>query len=125
MATGTVAGWSSPAIPFLQGNMGVPVENPITDEQASWVGSIVTLGCLVGAVPAGTLSHRLGRRVFLMALAVPLIIGWMLIIYGENNVSVFCFLTTTVLQFRKFLSNGVIEIDSVSWEICRSCEVRR
>lgn len=86
MATGAVAGWSSPAIPYLQGHMGTEVTNPITDEQASWVGSIVTLGCLVGAIPAGTLSHKLGRRGFLLLLAWPLIFGWLLIIYGENNV---------------------------------------
>ncbi|XP_054258379.1 facilitated trehalose transporter Tret1-2 homolog isoform X3 [Macrosteles quadrilineatus] len=86
MATGAVAGWSSPAIPYLQGHMGTEVTNPITDEQASWVGSIVTLGCLVGAIPAGTLSHKLGRRGFLLLLAWPLILGWLLIIYGENNV---------------------------------------
>lgn len=66
--------------------MGMPVDNPITDEQASWVGSIVTLGCLVGAIPAGTLAHTLGRRGFLLALAWPLILGWILIIYGENQV---------------------------------------
>uniref|UniRef100_A0A1B6EHF6 Major facilitator superfamily (MFS) profile domain-containing protein n=1 Tax=Cuerna arida TaxID=1464854 RepID=A0A1B6EHF6_9HEMI len=86
MATGTVAGWSSPAIPFLQGNMGTLVSEPITDEQASWVGSIVTLGCLVGAIPAGTLSQMLGRRNFLLVLALPLILGWVLIIEGEHNV---------------------------------------
>lgn len=86
MSTGTITGWSSPAVPYLQGNMGLERLNPITDDQASWVGSIVTLGCLVGAIPAGQLSHWLGRRRFLLMLAIPLIIGWLLIIIGENHV---------------------------------------
>lgn len=89
MATGSVSGWSSPAIPYLQGNMGnstIPLR-PITDAEASWVGSIVTLGCLVGAIPAGQISHHIGRRSFLLLLAFPLIIGWTMIIFGNNNVS--------------------------------------
>ncbi|XP_075228472.1 trehalose transporter 1-like protein [Lycorma delicatula] len=86
MSSGCVAGWSAPAIPYLQGNLGNLDINPITDSQASWVGSIITLGALTGAIPAGKLAGVFGRKWFLIFLAFPLVFGWLIIIYGYRNV---------------------------------------
>uniref|UniRef100_A0A8D8WVH5 Uncharacterized protein n=1 Tax=Cacopsylla melanoneura TaxID=428564 RepID=A0A8D8WVH5_9HEMI len=46
MATGCVAGWSAPAIPYLQNNVvgALRVDTPITDSEASWIASIITIG---------------------------------------------------------------------------------
>ncbi|KAL1448362.1 hypothetical protein WDU94_001889 [Cyamophila willieti] len=45
MATGCVAGWSAPAIPYLQNNVvgATRVVTPITDNEASWIASIITI----------------------------------------------------------------------------------
>uniref|UniRef100_A0A8D8WUQ2 Facilitated trehalose transporter Tret1 n=1 Tax=Cacopsylla melanoneura TaxID=428564 RepID=A0A8D8WUQ2_9HEMI len=88
MATGCVAGWSAPAIPYLQNNVvgALRVDTPITDSEASWIASIITIGAILGAVPAGQLSYSLGRKWFLLLLAFPSIIGWLLIIYAEHHV---------------------------------------
>lgn len=88
MATGCVAGWSSPAIPYLQNNVvgAARVAVPITDNEASWIASIITIGAILGSVPAGQLSYKFGRKWFLIFLALPSFVGWLMIIYAEHDV---------------------------------------
>ncbi|KAI5715017.1 hypothetical protein M8J77_009045 [Diaphorina citri] len=90
MATGCVAGWSSPAIPYLQNNVvgAKRVAVPITDNQASWIASIITIGAILGSVPAGQLSYKFGRKWFLILLAIPSLVGWLMIMYAEHDVSI-------------------------------------
>lgn len=63
-------GWTSPALPQLR----------LTNDQESWVGSLALLGALLGAVPAGYLTDRFGRKRFLLSLSAPFILGWCLIV---------------------------------------------
>jgi MFS family permease len=91
---GTVDGWTSPALPFLQDpqlSQGYNSSNNtfyhiITDDEASWIGSLAPLGALIGAIPAGYLANILGRRQLLLFLAAPLLFGWMTIIIAQDSV---------------------------------------
>ena len=89
MATGCVGGWSSAAVPLLLNGQATDLGGIglISVEEASWVTSIINLGSLVGAIPAGHLSFTWGRRNFLLSLAFILIFGWLLILLNCNNVS--------------------------------------
>jgi len=72
---GYVIGYSSPALPQM-----VMFENDAAG--ASWFGSIVTLGGIVGSVFAGWFLQRCGRRSALLLAAFPFILGWLLICIG-------------------------------------------
>ena len=73
--------WTSPALPLLQTNGSVPL---ITDEEGSWVGSLFNLGAFLGALPAGLVIDRLGRKVTLCALSLPLIGSWLLLAFSGS-----------------------------------------
>lgn len=81
-ASGTVVGgWTPPETPQIAGDYMFLSENM---EKSSWVVSVYVFGALVGAMPAGRWSRSIGRKRFLLALAVPMTVGWLLIaIYPE------------------------------------------
>ncbi|PSN50541.1 hypothetical protein C0J52_03506 [Blattella germanica] len=82
-AVGTLLTWSSPASPMLQKD-----DSPfrITNEEATWVGSLLALGSVFGGPPFGWLVNRIGRKLTILALAVPITIGWVLIL-STNSVT--------------------------------------
>ncbi|XP_065212241.1 facilitated trehalose transporter Tret1-like [Planococcus citri] len=87
-SSGCVGGWSSPATPkLLSGNASdLGGIRRLTIEEVSWVGSLINLGAFFGSIPAGYLSFRWGRKKCLLSLAVPIIVGWLMILYNFNNV---------------------------------------
>ncbi|KAG5671425.1 hypothetical protein PVAND_001622 [Polypedilum vanderplanki] len=78
---GTALGWSSPASPRL-------VEEgqyfPITQDQWNWIASIVTVGCAISCIPIGYFMNKIGRKSTMMALVIPFLLGWALIIWAQN-----------------------------------------
>lgn len=50
MAVGTCLGWSSAAGSKLEDKAGkdTPLSMPINSDEASWIGSLVALGALIG-----------------------------------------------------------------------------
>ncbi|XP_022185516.1 facilitated trehalose transporter Tret1 isoform X2 [Nilaparvata lugens] len=87
MSMGFVAGWSAFATPYLRGKVAQLPFAPVDTAQVSWIASIVTLGALLGCLPSGYVAGRLGRKVYLLSLTVPLVAGWMLIMLSEGRVS--------------------------------------
>jgi MFS family permease len=86
-----VDGWTAPALPFLQLAQGYNSSNKsfhhvITNDEASWIGSLAPLGGLTGAIPAGYLANILGRRQLLLLLTVPMLVGWIIIIIAQDSV---------------------------------------
>lgn len=91
VSAGAVDGWTAPGIPYLQqpynltDNVTVP---GITYDEGSWIGSLAPLGSLVGAIPAGHLASLLGRRLLLLIMAAPMLVGWVMIVFAHNSIPV-------------------------------------
>jgi len=52
-------GWVSPIIPQLEKDGG-PLGWPISEEQSSWIGSLVPMGGIVGSFMTGYLGEKYG-----------------------------------------------------------------
>ncbi|XP_048368812.1 solute carrier family 2, facilitated glucose transporter member 8 [Sphaerodactylus townsendi] len=82
LSFGFVLGYSSPAIPALKKSI-IP-ELRLDDNQASWFGSIVTLGAAAGGILGGYMVDKVGRKLSLMLCALPYVIGFTIIIAAQN-----------------------------------------
>lgn len=81
-ASGTALGWPAPAGPRL-----VPGDEqyfPITQSEFDWIASIITLGLAFSCLPIGYFMNAYGRKRTMIALVIPFIIGWALIIWAQN-----------------------------------------
>lgn len=82
LAAGTFLGWTSPA----EGPLVTEQQYgfPITDEEFSWVGSMANLGAALMCFPIGIMMKLMGRKWAMMTMVLPLLLGWLLIIFAEN-----------------------------------------
>ncbi|CAB3365739.1 Hypothetical predicted protein [Cloeon dipterum] len=80
-AAGTVMAWTSPTLPLLTGPSS-PL--PITPDEGSWVGCLMAVGALCGALPAGIVADTIGRRRAMQCVALPMLISWLLIIVASS-----------------------------------------
>ncbi|KAK7867294.1 hypothetical protein R5R35_002121 [Gryllus longicercus] len=81
LSVGTCLGWMSPALPLLQDKTSHFL---VSDEEASWIGSLLTLGAALGAAPAGLLAARAGPRRAVVLLGLPLLASWLLIAFSAS-----------------------------------------
>ena len=77
LAVGSLLTWTSPANPMLQRDDS---SFRITDNEASWVGSLLALGSVFGGPPFGWLVNRVGRKLTILSLALPITTSWILIL---------------------------------------------
>lgn len=47
MSVGICMGWTSPVLPKLKGDDS-PLNEPITPDEESWIGSLITVGAAIG-----------------------------------------------------------------------------
>lgn len=76
MAVGTVLAWTSPTLLELQSPNSTL---PVTPEEGSWIGSLVAVGAIAGALPAGYFADRFGRKPIILALSAPFLLSWIMI----------------------------------------------
>ncbi|XP_054258655.1 facilitated trehalose transporter Tret1-like [Macrosteles quadrilineatus] len=89
---GTALAWTSPALPAI-----MPKDNEtsingtlvITPEEGSWVGSLLPVGALLGALPAGYFSNRFGRKLTCASLSLPFVASWLLITYASSAMQLY------------------------------------
>ncbi|KAG7489882.1 solute carrier family 2, facilitated glucose transporter member 8 [Solea senegalensis] len=82
MSFGFVLGYSSPALPEL-----MHIADPrlqLNNIQASWFGSIVTVGAAVGGLLGGWMVEKIGRKLSLMFCSLPFVFGFTVIIAAQN-----------------------------------------
>ncbi|XP_015368897.1 PREDICTED: facilitated trehalose transporter Tret1-like [Diuraphis noxia] len=83
LSAGTViAGWSP-----TEGSIKENDLKKWSTEQESWIISIYVLGALLGALPAGFLGQKYGRKSLLLWLAGPMIVGWILCLLRLESVN--------------------------------------
>jgi len=81
LSFGYTIGYSSPALPQMTAFGQVMYNN---EDAASWFGSVMTLGGMIGCIAGGNLVERNGRRWTLMATALPFFFGWLTIAFGTE-----------------------------------------
>ena len=79
---GTVLAWTSPALPHIA-NCAKDCDYFYTAAQGSWIGSLATLGCLVGCFAAGFFMGAFGRKWTIIGMAIPQILGWILMLLPQ------------------------------------------
>ena len=80
VVAGFILGFSSPTIPQLEAH-----EPPIlTQYQATWYSSLITLGAACGGPIAAPLSDKLGRKATIMSTSLPAVVGWAIISSSED-----------------------------------------
>ncbi|XP_013044192.2 solute carrier family 2, facilitated glucose transporter member 8 isoform X1 [Anser cygnoides] len=82
LSFGFVLGYSSPVIPELR-----KINDPtlrLDSSQASWFGSVVTLGAAAGGILGGYLVDKVGRKLSLMLCSIPYVSGYVVIISAQN-----------------------------------------
>lgn len=95
-SSGTVvAGWSVPQTPVSVGESLFIMANM---EKSSWIVSIYVIGALVGALLVGYIKTSIGRKRLILLLAIPMTLGWLIIMFFVNNVSVSEIMFTWNLQ---------------------------
>ena len=57
---------------------------PVSDEAESWVGSSLNLGAAAMCIPIGIIINYIGRKGSMLALVIPFLIGWALLIWPQN-----------------------------------------
>ncbi|XP_029943664.1 LOW QUALITY PROTEIN: solute carrier family 2, facilitated glucose transporter member 8-like [Salarias fasciatus] len=82
LSFGFVLGYSSPVIPDLSRTSETRLR--LDAVQASWFGSIVTVGAAVGGLLGGWMVDRLGRKLTLMLCSLPFVFGFTVIVAAQN-----------------------------------------
>lgn len=85
MSVGFSAAYTSPALASLD-SPGSTMN--VTEEQKSWVGSLMPLSALTGSIIGGYLIDALGRKMVILLCGPPFIVGGL--VYGFLNISVPC-----------------------------------
>lgn len=83
-ALGTTLGWSAPATPRLvdqQQNFA------ISSSEMGWISSSINIGCAISCLPIGYLMKRFGRKKTMLSLVLPFTIGWGLVTFARNFVT--------------------------------------
>lgn len=82
--TGFCMGWTSPVNPKLTNTTAPVLDQPVTADEASWIGSLLTIGAIFGPFIGGFIASRIGRKWGVLSSAVPLIIGFILMLAASN-----------------------------------------
>lgn len=80
MGYGVGMGWLTTAIPLLQSNETPLETGPMTTEQLSWAGSIISIGALIGNFLFGYCTNAMGSRNAVFFLGIPQMVNILIII---------------------------------------------
>uniref|UniRef100_A0A8D9ADR8 Facilitated trehalose transporter Tret1 n=2 Tax=Cacopsylla melanoneura TaxID=428564 RepID=A0A8D9ADR8_9HEMI len=86
VAIGTALAWTNPIEPILKHADTKIFTKPVTDTEFSLIGSLLTVGAVFGALPAGFLADKFGRKPIILALCFPFVLSWVLILIAPSTV---------------------------------------
>lgn len=72
---GAAIGWVSPFLPYLQSGESHLTSGSVSIEQASWIGSLLCIGGLIGAPVFGLLADRFGKKLGLQLIVIPHVVS--------------------------------------------------
>ncbi|EDV32169.1 uncharacterized protein Dana_GF14173 [Drosophila ananassae] len=81
---GIALGWLSPMLPKLLLPEATPLSFSIDVNEASWLGSIISLGGITGNFSFSYLMSRFGRKVSIYVLAIPHTCIWFLFYFATS-----------------------------------------
>jgi len=92
LSSGLAIGFSSIVLPQLRpgynetDHLSRTVYQPflISEEEGSWIAAVFSLGAILGGLVSAYLGKKFGRRVSLLMLAVPDLLGWILVASAQN-----------------------------------------
>lgn len=86
LVCGIASTWSSPVLVKLKDENYLD-ENPfgelLTSEAESWIGSLMSLGAVLGPIPWALISDKIGRKPTLLILSVPLFASFMILAFAK------------------------------------------
>lgn len=72
---GAAIGWVAPFLPYLQSSETHLTSGAVNIEQASWIGSLLCIGGLIGAPTFGLLADRFGKKLGLQLIVLPHVVS--------------------------------------------------
>ncbi|XP_068146123.1 facilitated trehalose transporter Tret1-2 homolog [Drosophila tropicalis] len=85
---GASIGWSGPVeSSYMEGKSGYKFTP--TDDEWGWISSLMTLGAACMCVPVGVLIGLFGRKLTMLTLVIPYLMGWALIGFAQNLVMIY------------------------------------
>ncbi|XP_046673355.1 facilitated trehalose transporter Tret1-like isoform X3 [Homalodisca vitripennis] len=88
MIVGYASSFTSPAIPLMKEHPGA-LGHPITENDASWIGSLLPLFAILGGMLGGPAIDMIGRRTTILLTAIPFLISFLLIAFAWDIFMVF------------------------------------
>ncbi|KAK4874425.1 hypothetical protein RN001_013785 [Aquatica leii] len=85
---GASISWTSPVLPQLQSN-STEASFQLTNNEGSWVGSMLGFGVLIAAIPTGYFASRYGLKKCVIALVLPLLV-FTIVTIVSNDVYTLC-----------------------------------
>lgn len=79
---GTYLSWTSSALPLYNRNNTLSV----SDQEGSWISSLVPLGAIPIIIPAGILADKFGRKRTIWAITVSLFLCWYIIGFARSKI---------------------------------------
>ncbi|CAG7836084.1 unnamed protein product [Allacma fusca] len=83
MIIGLISAYTSPALASMS-SPNSTLHISIDGDEASWIGSLMPLGALIGGIIGGALIEKLGRKKTSIVTAIPFILSWILIASATN-----------------------------------------
>ncbi|XP_037298678.1 facilitated trehalose transporter Tret1 [Manduca sexta] len=87
VAYGTAMGWISPNKDLLTDVNNSPSPKPITEEDISWMASIMFIFAPIAVFIYGSAADRFGRKKALLCCSVPIALGWLVKIIWAHPIS--------------------------------------
>uniref|UniRef100_A0A8D8S3C8 Facilitated trehalose transporter Tret1 n=1 Tax=Cacopsylla melanoneura TaxID=428564 RepID=A0A8D8S3C8_9HEMI len=102
VSIGTALAWTSPVESMIKHPNTTILSAPVDNAQASLIGSLINIGAIFGALPAGFFADKFGRKPVILAFCIPFILGWVLILFAQNVLWLF------IARFTQGVATGVI-----------------